>query len=64
MTDDELKVLKALFEPESCALREPPLASIAISLKRIADHLAPKDGVHQPPLLWLGDVLRAISRDR
>jgi hypothetical protein len=36
------------------------LLSIAISLKRLADHLAPdpNSDPRMPPLLWLGDVLR------
>lgn len=48
--------LDGLLEPG--ARNYDALTSIAISLKRLADHMAPNDGVHMPPLLWLGDVLR------
>ena len=38
---------------------EAALTSIAISLKRLADHLAPlEESGKMPPLLWLGDVIR------
>ena len=54
--------LDGLLEPASAPYRDAALVSIAISLKRLADHLAPNDGVHQAPLLWLGDVLLECSQ--
>ena len=47
--------LDGLLEPGAVAY--DVATSIAISLKRIADHLAPTNG-DMPPLLWLGDVIR------
>lgn len=41
--------------------RDMFLASIAVSLKRLADHLAPLDDTLQPPLFWLGDVIRELK---
>lgn len=39
-----------------------PLLSIAISLKRIADHLVPPPSSgDMPPLLWLADVLERMK---
>jgi hypothetical protein len=57
-TPDALKAhpLDGLLEPG--ARNYDAVVSIAISLKRLADHLAPTDG-KQPPLLWLGDMIRA-----
>lgn len=51
--------LDGLLEPG--AAHFDVLTSIGISLKRLADHLAPNDGKHSPPLLWLGDVLRELK---
>jgi hypothetical protein len=49
-------LLDGLLEPG--ARDYDAVVSIAISLKRLADHLAPTDG-KLPPLLWLGDMIRS-----
>ena len=47
--------LDGLLEPG--AEKYDTLTSIAISLKRIADHLVPADPA-MPPLVWLADAIR------